>query len=258
MMPHERRLSVRKMPANLAYLSLPPNNGGIVVDVSEGGLAFRAIAPVQAGGPIHFRFAIDSATRIKAVGELAWIDETGKNGGLRFTQLPEGVREQIRIWAGQVNAGAKEKGKASARVPDVPVAEPAIAAEVAPGRPADLAPVVATLNPLVYNLKPPVYSAPSFGLSMFPQEKDTEEMAAPVVVAPSVGISHPIAAVVLTIVLAFLASVGIFAYVSTSPAGNLLLDWGEKMWGGSYSQPVPGDPAPSPTSGPASSKTHPQ
>ena len=77
------------------------------MDVSEGGLGFRAIAPVEADGPIHFRFAIDSANRIKAVGELAWKDETGKIGGLRFTQLPDEIREQIRVWAGQSNAGAK-------------------------------------------------------------------------------------------------------------------------------------------------------
>ena len=61
MMPQERRLSIRKTPDHLAYLSLPSDNGGIVIDVSEGGLGFHAIAPVEADGPIHFRFAIDSA-----------------------------------------------------------------------------------------------------------------------------------------------------------------------------------------------------
>src|ERR1700752_383933 len=114
MMPHERRLSLRKMPEHLAYLSLPFNNGGVVVDISEGGLGFRAIAAVQADGPIHLRFAIDSAGRIRAVGERAWADETGKVGGLRFTQLPDEVREQIRAWAGQSSTSAKVRAKASA------------------------------------------------------------------------------------------------------------------------------------------------
>ena len=79
MMPHERRLSTRKTPEHLAYISLPSNNGGIVIDVSEGGLGFHAIAPVDADGPIHFRFAIDSAERVAAVGELAWKDKDRKN-----------------------------------------------------------------------------------------------------------------------------------------------------------------------------------
>ena len=93
-MPQERRISTRKTLDHLVYLSLPFNNGGTVIDVSEGGLGFLSVAPVKANGPIHFRFAIDSAIRIRAVGELAWIDERGKIGGLRFTQLPDEVREQ--------------------------------------------------------------------------------------------------------------------------------------------------------------------
>src|ERR1700726_1352409 len=73
MMPQERRISTRKTLDHLVYLSLVFNNGGTVIDVSEGGLGFHSVAPVKANEPIHFRFAIDSAIRIRAVGELAWI-----------------------------------------------------------------------------------------------------------------------------------------------------------------------------------------
>jgi hypothetical protein len=386
-MPHERRLSLRKMPEHLAYLSLPSNNGGIVVDISEGGLGFRTIAPVLADGPIHFRFAIDSAVRIRAVGELAWTDETGKVGGLRFTQLPDEVREQIRAWAGQSNTRAKASAKASAntnaRPSDVANAPPAIEAQVlaAPARRVEFAHVTKTGHPLLYNLKPPIYSAPFYKLSMFPL-KLSSQVAAPavamqqlvqltdiirelirlraiqanarvkggvgarasarvkarmgprlkinlgakarartkttihnipvvqpamepkvatacqsdqapvvatehprlyklkppvycavsykflqlplelsstadeaaIVVPQPVAIKHPIAAVGLTIVLAFLVSIGIFTYMSTSPAGQYLFDWGVKMWRGFYSQTMPGDPRPPASSPPASSK----
>src|ERR1700722_14460317 len=85
--PHERRVHIRKPLKKLSYLSLPDENGGIVLDVSVGGLSFHSIAPVKADGPIHFRFGIDSSKRVSAVGELAWIDEAGTTGGLRFTDL---------------------------------------------------------------------------------------------------------------------------------------------------------------------------
>jgi hypothetical protein len=259
MMPHERRHSVRKMPEHLAYLSLPPNNGGIVVDVSEGGLAFCAIAPVKADGPIHFRFAIDSATRIKAVGELAWIDETGKNGGLRFTQLPEGVREQIRTWASQVDAGTKEKAKESAktRVLNVSVAESSIV-EVAAGSGVDLAVVSKTEHPLLDDLKPPIYRAPFYGLSMFPLGQNSGAEATAVVAPSTVGIRHPIAAVGLTIVLAFLVSIGIIAYASTGLTGESLFDLGEKMWSEFHSQTIPGDPGSPASTAPDPSLINPQ
>ncbi len=207
-MPHERRVNIRKVPEHLAYLSLPFDNGGIVLDISEGGLGFHTIAPVEADGPIHFRFAINSATRIRAVGELAWKDKTGKTGGLRFTQLPDGVREQIRVWADQ----------SKSRALDIPVAQQAIEAAVAPSSKTELALVVETShphlhNPVLYNLKPPIYSAPFNELSMFPQVLTPEAGATYVSAPPPVPIKHPIAAVGLTIALAFLFSIGIFAYI---------------------------------------------
>ena len=277
MMPHERRLNIRKPLEHIAYLSLPPNNGGMVLDVSEGGLAFRAIAPVEADGPIHFRFAIDSATRIKAVGELAWKDETGKSGGLRFTELPDEAREQIRLWAGQSQTRAQTRAQAMVQamvqtraqtfaqtkaqvsaqpsVIDIPVAEPAIAAEVAPSSEADLAPVAAASNPPPYNWKPSIYSGLSNSLSMFPLEQNSEAGTTSFAVPQSACMAHPIAAVGLTIALAFLVSIGIFTYVSTSRAGELFFDWGEKVLGRFYSQPITSDPPPPARFAPDSSKT---
>jgi hypothetical protein len=290
-MQNERRVSIRKPLERLAYISLPFNNGGVVLDVSEGGVGFHSIAPVKADGPIHFRFAVDSARRIRAVGELAWKDETGKTGGLRFTELPDDVREYIRAWLGQ--------GKAP--VVDVPVAEPAVEAGVARGSEIDMAPAAdiptvepqvpaglapnskveltpffvdypavepkveaevnsrmkinlaprAASNPaLLYNMRPPVYSAPSYDLSMFsPALKyDTQgAMAAPRDSFPS---RHPFASVVLTIFLASVVGSGIFAYVSTSQAGDVLYYLGEKVMEGFRSQPAAKSPAPAENSAP--------
>jgi hypothetical protein len=262
MMPQDRRLSIRKPLDYIAYLSLPPNNGGVVMDVSEGGLGFHAIAPLEADGPIHFRFAIDSANRIRAVGELAWIDETRKVGGLRFTELPDEVREQIRAWA------AKSDSRAKPSVPVIAAIEPAIEPEVAPVIKIDLAPAVAVpavasvnqggvtaprkadsasapenRNPLPHNLKPTIFSGPANIFSMFPLERASEAEVDAFAAPQSVVVKHPIAAVGLTIALALVVSLGIFSYISTTRAGDLLYEWGEKMWGGSYSQSIPGDTA---------------
>src|SRR5579872_530300 len=113
MMPQERRLNTRKPLEQLAYLSLPSDNGGIVLDVSEGGLGFHAFAPVEATGPIEFKFEIDSERKITAVGELAWKDPTGKSGGFRFTQLAEETRRQIRQWADET--AMQQAAQAAAR-----------------------------------------------------------------------------------------------------------------------------------------------
>jgi hypothetical protein len=362
MMPQERRLSVRKPLEHLVYLGLPFDNGGIVLDVSEGGLGFRAIAPVEveADGPIHFRFATDSASRITAVGELAWKDESGRTCGLRFTDLPDEIREQIRIWTGQFNLSANSGTNSTARalpsgnpflynlkpaasglplhkssafplqldfkagaiaavvpqfvqlldgaaeqvrtwiaeskasgpdapfagsaleteveprsetefapVVDTPMAEPAIEAEVADSNESDLAPignipvaesaieaevtpsteaesrhVADAINPILYEFSPPIHRRPSNTFSMFQLELDAETGTPSIAVPQTIAMKHPIAAVGVTIALAFLVSTGIFSYVCTTRAGDLLFDWGGKMWDGIYSQPVSQDPPP--------------
>jgi PilZ domain-containing protein len=79
-----------------AYINIEPNNGGIVLNVSEGGLCFHSYDPVPKKGTIRFWFS-DNGQRIEADGTLAWIDETQK-GGLRFVALPAEARDRIRRW----------------------------------------------------------------------------------------------------------------------------------------------------------------
>jgi hypothetical protein len=82
-----------------AYINIEPNNGGIVLNVSDGGLCFHSFDPVQRNGKVRFWFW-DHNQRIEADGTLAWTDETQK-GGLRFTALPAEAREKIRDWMSQ-------------------------------------------------------------------------------------------------------------------------------------------------------------
>ncbi len=95
----ERRQNPRTTIAGHAYVNIEPNNGGIVLNVSDGGLCFHSFDPVQKNGAIRFWFA-DHNRRIEAYGTLAWTDETHK-GGMRFTTLPAEAREQIRSWMSQ-------------------------------------------------------------------------------------------------------------------------------------------------------------
>ena len=92
---HERRQYSRKTLNPLPHINLPFDNGGIVLDVSEQGLRFRATAPVKQSGPIPFSFTSHSRL-VAGIGELVWMDKAKKTGGLRFTELPYSALEQIR------------------------------------------------------------------------------------------------------------------------------------------------------------------
>ena len=90
----ERRQATRTKAQRLAYINLEPANGGIILNVSEGGLGFHSTAPVQESKIIRFSVT-ERNRRIEGEGELAWTDQTRKRGGLRFINLPPESREQI-------------------------------------------------------------------------------------------------------------------------------------------------------------------
>ncbi len=92
----DQRQDFRKVPDKFAFLQLEGDDGGTVLDVSEGGLRFETFAPVQQNGPIHFWFSLNLRERIEAWGEVVWTSATKKCGGLRFLRLSEEGRALVR------------------------------------------------------------------------------------------------------------------------------------------------------------------
>ena len=99
----ERRKSVRTVPEGLIYISFEPDNGGIVLNLSDGGLGFNAVSPVEPNSKLRVSFSADSH-KIEAECEVAWTDETRRTGGLRFSGLSPAAREQIRQWTSPASA----------------------------------------------------------------------------------------------------------------------------------------------------------
>jgi hypothetical protein len=100
-MDKNHRQSLRKVPEKFAFIQIERDEVGRVLNVSEGGLSFSSFGPVPDNGPVYFWFSFDLRNRIEAMGELAWTDLSRKVGGLRFTQLSERGRKQIREWLSQ-------------------------------------------------------------------------------------------------------------------------------------------------------------
>ena len=95
----ERRQTPRTTIEKHAYINIEPDNGGIVLNVSDGGFCFHSFDPVLRNGKVRFWFS-DNGRRIEGDGTLAWMDETQK-GGLRFATMPAEAREKIREWMNQ-------------------------------------------------------------------------------------------------------------------------------------------------------------
>jgi hypothetical protein len=109
----ERRQTPRTTLNRLAYINFDSIDGAIVLNISDGGLCFHSFAPIEWSETIHFWFS-ENKHRIEADGILAWMDETQKKGGLRFTNLSAEARLQIRNWMNQAARSAPASVRSAA------------------------------------------------------------------------------------------------------------------------------------------------
>ena len=112
----DRRQTPRTKLVEIAYIGMGPENGGLVLDVSDGGLSFHSVAPVQPAETIHFLLSLRGHSRIEGAGEVVWTNEMRTVCGLRFTSLSSGAREHLNNWTNQsrMPVPAREKTESPA------------------------------------------------------------------------------------------------------------------------------------------------
>jgi len=89
----------RLIVPTLAYVSFAEAlDPAIILDISEGGMAIQALQAVQANGPLRLQFDLPgSLDTMSVAAEIVWADASGR-AGLRFLDLPEDKRQQLRDW----------------------------------------------------------------------------------------------------------------------------------------------------------------
>jgi periplasmic protein TonB len=98
--PQNRRQHRRRKPDELTYIDLGPDNGGLLTDAGEGGLAFEGIVALEHGQIVEVEFHLPGMSGgIHAKGQFVWADDSRRGGGLRFVELAEDARRQLREWA---------------------------------------------------------------------------------------------------------------------------------------------------------------
>jgi PilZ domain-containing protein len=102
--PNERRRHPRRKPLQLVYLEFGRENGGMVKDVSEGGMRFHVMGPVAVGHSTSFGVTIDAERRIEGQALMAWTDASGKSGGMAFSELSTEASETLRSWLAEIDA----------------------------------------------------------------------------------------------------------------------------------------------------------
>ena len=100
-----RRFHARRSVDGLAYVEFGPDNGAILIDLGEGGLSFQSVMPVSLNQALLFKFNVPGGSNhIDGYAEVAWMNQSGKGGGLRFVELSADAVAQIREWTGVLSA----------------------------------------------------------------------------------------------------------------------------------------------------------
>jgi outer membrane biosynthesis protein TonB len=95
----EKRERPRRLVSVLTYVSVDDANGGVVVDISEMGMAISSAEPIGETGSHMLRFWLPRIERaFETSAELVWTSESKKNAGVRFNSLSVEDRLQIRNW----------------------------------------------------------------------------------------------------------------------------------------------------------------
>jgi TonB family protein len=100
----DRRICARQQVKSLAYLDIGADNGGIVLNISETGVAVHAVSVLPAEPLVDLRLQLPrSSKRLETKGKVAWTSSTKKEAGVEFIDLPEEVRLEIREWLASEN-----------------------------------------------------------------------------------------------------------------------------------------------------------
>lgn len=101
----DRRHSLRQRVNTPAFASFDGVTGGMILDLSEEGMAMQTQTPLDAHSlvPLHLSLG-EPAAYLETTGYVAWADALGR-AGVRFSELPDEARNRLREWL-TLNASA--------------------------------------------------------------------------------------------------------------------------------------------------------
>ncbi len=90
--------SYRHSICTLAYVRLDHANGGIIRNLSDGGIGIQAVGRLHPEQVVHLRFEfIRPRAKFELVGQVAWADANGQ-AGVRFTDVSLRTSRVLKDW----------------------------------------------------------------------------------------------------------------------------------------------------------------
>src|SRR5271169_448132 len=97
--PSERRLHARQRVSAIVYLDIGAGNGGIVLNLSDEGMAFQAVGPLEKKSEVNLRVKLPSfKERVDVAARIVWRSESNRQAGVRFVDALSEGPVQIHEW----------------------------------------------------------------------------------------------------------------------------------------------------------------
>ena len=108
----------------MAYVELGQDNGGILLNLSEGGFAVQSALALTSREFSELRFQVPALQGwLTASGRIVWISDSKKEAGIQFTELPGEARREIHKWVSADGESERVKERIRAERPLIPATQ---------------------------------------------------------------------------------------------------------------------------------------
>jgi TonB family protein len=122
--PHGNRAHMRRKLSPMAYVELGQDNGGILLNLSEGGFAVQSALALTSRVFSELRFQVPALQGwLTASGRIVWISDSKKEAGIQFTELPGEARREIHKWVSAEGESQRVKERIPVARPSAPATQ---------------------------------------------------------------------------------------------------------------------------------------
>ena len=94
----DRRHHLRHRVSALTYVSVNESAGGILLDISEGGLGVQVVGTFHRNQPVSFSFQLaGTMTQLTGGGQVAWASPSGQ-AGIKLLELRAESSKKLKEW----------------------------------------------------------------------------------------------------------------------------------------------------------------
>jgi hypothetical protein len=93
----DRRNHMRHRIAALTYVSVDDSAGGILLNISEGGMGVQVIGTFHRNQPVRFALQLSGTSKLNGGGQVAWANASGQ-AGIKMLELNAEGQQKLKDW----------------------------------------------------------------------------------------------------------------------------------------------------------------